>query len=50
MSVFQRTACEGKVAFATWTLASKAAARRKGRMAYRCQFCGMFHVGNRAKK
>lgn len=37
--------CEGKVAFKKQRFAKDAAHRRKGRVAYRCQFCFSWHVG-----
>lgn len=39
-------ACTGKEAFGDPTTARKAAQRRVGRVAYRCQFCGHWHVGS----
>ena len=42
---FKAASCEGKVPFETFTLANKAAKRRKGRAAYHCRFCGRWHAG-----
>ena len=41
------TQCEGKVAFHERQLAEKAAGRRPGRNAYKCEICRMYHVGTR---
>jgi rubrerythrin len=38
-------ACHGKQKFDSPQLARKAAARVKGRTAYRCRFCGFWHTG-----
>lgn len=43
---FRDAACEGKQALATPEMARAAAARRPGRKAYRCQWCGFWHVGH----
>lgn len=52
-------ACQGKVAFATRALAIKVAKRRRrarsgdsdrGSTAYRCAFCGKFHIGYKSKR
>lgn len=40
------SACTGKVAMATSDLAWKAAKRVRGRVAYRCAYCGAWHVGS----
>jgi hypothetical protein len=47
MSAKQLASCEGKFPFRSWTLAAKAASRRRGVMPYRCPCCGAWHVGGR---
>lgn len=37
--------CEGKASFNCYSTASTAAKRRKARKAYRCKYCGKYHVG-----
>jgi len=43
---FELIGCTGKQAFTDRHLARKAAERRHGRIAYRCQCCGLWHVAN----
>lgn len=52
-------ACQGKVAFASRALAAKVAKRRRrarsgdsdrGSAAYKCEFCGQFHIGHKSKR
>lgn len=38
--------CEGKMAFASRRIATKASRRKRGREAYKCDFCRKWHVGN----
>lgn len=38
--------CEGKVKFASYALAGRAARHKKGRHPYHCSACGSFHVGS----
>jgi len=40
-----KAACEGKERFATWSLAHHVAKRKRGCEAYRCRFCGHWHIG-----
>lgn len=42
---FRQAECVGKVAFRSKYAAKKAARRRPGRCAYRCSYCGQYHVG-----
>jgi hypothetical protein len=37
--------CHGKAAFADRALAQRAAARIRGRIVYRCEWCRQWHVG-----
>jgi hypothetical protein len=49
----QVASCHGKVAFKKQRFAKDAAHRRKGRVAYRCKYCFLWHVGTpepKAKK
>jgi len=52
---WQATGCMGKQAFDTMAMANKVAKLSSGRNslpmnAYKCQFCGKYHIGNRASK
>lgn len=42
--------CQGKVGFISASIAMRAAKRRKGRVSYRCDFCGLWHVGTNPGK
>lgn len=42
--------CVGKERFRSARIAWEAAGRRPGRNAYRCPFCGSWHVGSRLSK
>lgn len=42
----QASQCEGKQRFDRPDLAHKAAKRKNGRSAYRCNYCGGWHVGS----
>lgn len=44
------SSCIGKVAFDSAQIAWKAAGRKSGRIAYRCPFCGSFHVGTQVRQ
>lgn len=50
MSSSYRAQCAGKEAFQTpqlaWRVLLRRPDRREGREAYRCRFCGRFHIGN----
>lgn len=39
--------CDGKKPFEAFSLADKAASRRKKRQVYKCRFCRSWHVGTR---
>jgi len=45
-SPFETVGCTGKQAFADRHLARRAAQRRHGRNIYRCETCGLWHVGS----
>ena len=49
MSISRGNDCLGKKSFDSVALAKQAAKRRKGRDVYRCNVCGMFHVGGNAR-
>jgi hypothetical protein len=42
----QPFSCQGKIAFASYAIALRAAKRRKNRSHYQCTFCGQWHVGS----
>lgn len=42
--------CTGKVRFASFRHASKAASRKPHRKPYRCEGCGQYHVGGTPHK
>jgi hypothetical protein len=46
----QLAACHGKEAFLDRHHARKAAARRLGRVAYKCKVCGLWHVGSKDRR
>lgn len=45
MTENEAAGCEGKKEFTSATLAWRAACRQPGREAYRCNACGLWHVG-----
>ena len=53
---FRKASCEGKVVFESFALASTVAKRRRKRdrlsqqEAYRCDWCGRFHIGFRPRQ
>lgn len=46
MDEFELVGCTGKEVFTDRHVARRAADRQPGRMVYRCQSCGLWHVGN----
>jgi len=46
MDEFSIVGCTGKEAFTDRHLAKRAADRRPGRVIYRCETCGLWHVAN----
>lgn len=52
---WKATGCTGKQSFDTKALAERVATLSSGRRsapmnAYKCQFCGKYHIGNRVSK
>jgi hypothetical protein len=47
---FAQARCLGKEPFADRQLARRVAARKPGRIAYKCGECGFWHVGHRVKR
>jgi hypothetical protein len=43
----QLAMCQGKTAFPTWGHANRAAKKKRGRTAYRCPYCHLFHFGGK---
>ena len=42
----RESSCLGKVAITDPSIARRAAKRKKGRMPYKCRYCGLWHVGS----
>lgn len=49
-NITEAESCTGKEAFGDPTTARLAAQRRVGRVSYRCQYCGAWHVGTSWRK